>query len=62
MVKISPWQVYFAYIQFKYFGLMPFLAFIFTTIIKMPAGIKGKDASYLVKKLAIIPKIKRMIT
>jgi len=28
----------------------------------MPAGIKGKDASYLVKKLAIIPKIKRMIT
>ncbi len=62
VVKISPWQVYFAYIQFKYFGLMPFLAFIFTTIIRMPAGIKGKDASYLVKKLAIIPKIKRMIT
>jgi len=62
VVKISPWQVYFAYIQFRYFGVMPFLAFIFTTIIRMPVGIKGKNASYLMKKLAIIPKLKRMIT
>ncbi len=62
VVKISPWQVYFAYIQFKYFGLMPLLAFILTTIVHLPYGIRGKDASYLVKKLAIIPRLKRMIT
>jgi len=62
VVKISPWQVYFAYIQFRYFGVMPFLAFIFTTIIRMPVGIKGKNASYLMKKLATIAKLKRMST
>jgi len=62
VVKISPWQIYFAYIQFKYFGLMPTLAFIFITITHMPVGVRGKDASYIVKKLAIIPRLKRMIT
>jgi len=62
LVKISPWQIYFAYIQLKYFGVMPFLAFIFFTIVRLPIGISGKDASYLMRKLAIIPKIKRMIT
>ena len=62
VVKISPWQFYFAYIQLKYFGLMSFLAFILVTILRMPSGIRGKDASYLMKKLAIIPRLKRMIT
>ncbi|MBO0888224.1 glycosyltransferase family 2 protein [Candidatus Bathyarchaeota archaeon] len=62
VVKISPWQAYFAYIQLKYFGIMPFLAFILTTILRMPAGISGKDAAYLMKKLAIIPRAKRMIS
>ncbi len=62
VVKISPWQAYFAYIQLKYFGIMPFLAFIFTTILRLPAGISGKDAAYLMKKLTIIPRLKRMIT
>ena len=61
VVKISPWQIYFAYIQLKYFGIMPFLAFVFTTIARMPAGIKGKNASYLMRKLSIIPRIRRMI-
>jgi len=41
---------------------MPTLAFIFITITHMPVGIRGKDASYIVKKLAIIPRLKRMIT
>ena len=61
VVKISPWQLYFAYIQLKYFGIMPFLAFAFATIARMPEGIRGKDAHYLMKKLAIIPKLRRMI-
>ena len=62
VVKISPWQVYFATIQLKYFGIMPFLAFLFTTMIRLPIGIKGKDSSYLMRKLSIIPKLKRMVT
>lgn len=62
VVKISPWQIYFATIQLKYFGIMPFLAFLFTTAIRLPASVKGKDAAYLMRKLAIIPKLKRMIT
>jgi GT2 family glycosyltransferase len=62
VVKISPWQIYFAYIQLKYFGIMPFLAFIFVTLARLPRGVSGKDAAYLMKKLAIIPKLKRMIT
>jgi len=60
VVKISPWQIYFARIQLKYFGLMPFLAFMFMTVIRLPLGVRGKDASYLMRKLAIIPKLKRM--
>ncbi len=62
VVKVSPWQIYFAYIQLKYFGVMPFLAFIFTTVARMPAGISGKDATFLRRKVSIIPKLKRMIT
>ena len=62
VVKISPWQVYFAYIQLKYFGIMPFLAFVLTTLIRLPIGISGKDASYLMRKLAIIRKLKHMVT
>jgi GT2 family glycosyltransferase len=62
VVKISPWQIYFATIQLKYFGVMPFLAFLFTTAIRLPTSVKGKDAAYLMKKFAIIPKLRRMIT
>lgn len=62
VVKISPWQIYFARIQLAYFGIMPFLAFLFTTAIRLPASVKGKNAAYLMKKLAIVPKLKRMIT
>lgn len=62
VVKISPWQIYFATIQLKYFGVMPFLAFLFTTAIRLPASVKGKDAAYLMKKLAIVPKLRRMTT
>lgn len=62
VVKISPWQAYFAYIQLKYFGLMPFLAFLLITIVRVPTRINGKDASYLMKKIGIIRRIRRMVS